>query len=276
MSSYLFRKIPLLLAVCLLISLFVPAFAYADEDEVKTVRVGYYENEVFQEGAQKDAVKTGYAYEYYRKMAEYTGWKYEYVYGSFADLYQMLLDGEIDLLAGLARTEDRVGLIGYPDAAMGHESYNLVKHEGDTEITTDPATLEGKRIGVMESAIVDTLDQFLDSRDIDARVKTYPDYDSLFAAFNAGKLDVLAGEGDSGFTMDDAVILYSFGSSDYYLSVNIQRLDLLGQLNEAQTLLAAEEPNYLNSLSAKYYSGSLASRARSAAETEWLASHKEL
>ena len=40
----------------------------------KTVRVGYYENEVFEEGAAEGAVKSGYAYEYYRKISEYTGW----------------------------------------------------------------------------------------------------------------------------------------------------------------------------------------------------------
>ena len=133
----------LLIAVCLISCLFATVPAHAEG--TKTVRVGYYENEVFQEGALEGAVKTGYAYEYYRKLAEYTGWKYDYVYGSFSDLYQMLLDGEIDLLAGLARKEDRIGLIGYPEAAMGHESYNLVKHEDDTGINVDPMTLAGKR-----------------------------------------------------------------------------------------------------------------------------------
>ena len=264
----------LLISVLMVFSLSSAVTAYADD--VKTVRVGYYENEIFQEGAEDGAVKTGYAYEYYRKLAEYTGWKYDYVYGSFADLYQMLLDGEIDLLAGLALKEDRIGLIGYPEAAMGHESYNLVKHEGDTEITVDPMTLEGKSIGVMESALVDALHTFLDSHGVKAEVVTFPDYDSLFASFNAKELDVLAGEGDSGFSAEDAVILYSFGASDYYLTVNVNRPDLLEQLNTAQTLLAVEEPNYLNSLSTKYYSGSLASRAHSEAETEWLDSHKEL
>ena len=264
----------ILIAAGLLICMFDPAIARADDK--KPVRVGYYENELFQEGAEEGAVKAGYAYEYYRKLAEYTGWKYEYVYGSFSDLYQMLLDGEIDLLAGLAFKEDRVSLIGYPDEAMGHESYNLVKHEQDTEINADPVTLTGKKIGVMESAIVDTLNEFLDSHDVKAEVITFPDYDSLFAAFNAGELDVFAGEGDSGFSVENAVILYSFGTSDYYLTVNIRRPDLLKQLNTAQTLLATEEPNYLNSLSTKYYSGSLASRTHSAAETEWLQSHSEL
>ena len=89
--------------VCALL-LFHPAVQFgsrAESPDTDTVRVGYYENEVFQEGASPDAVKTGYSYEYYRKLSEYTGWKYEYVYGSYSDLYQMLLNGDIDLLAAL-------------------------------------------------------------------------------------------------------------------------------------------------------------------------------
>lgn len=42
-------------------------------DGVKVVRVGYYENEVFQEGAGDGKIRTGYAYKYYRKLSEYTG-----------------------------------------------------------------------------------------------------------------------------------------------------------------------------------------------------------
>ncbi|MCR5848308.1 MAG: hypothetical protein K6G75_09355 [Lachnospiraceae bacterium] len=97
-------------AVFLIISF--PLTAHADK-EPEIVCVGYYENEVFQEGAKEGEVKNVYAYEYYRKLSEYTGWEYEYVYGEFGDLYQMLLDGEIDMLAGLAFKEDRAEVIGY-------------------------------------------------------------------------------------------------------------------------------------------------------------------
>ena len=112
--------------------------------ESAAVRVGYYENEVFQEGARPDAVRTGYAYEYYQKLSEYTGWKYEYVYGEYGDLYEQLLRGEIDLLAGLAWREERAGLIGYPELAMGHETYSLVKHSTDADITASPESLAGR------------------------------------------------------------------------------------------------------------------------------------
>ncbi|MBE6009897.1 MAG: transporter substrate-binding domain-containing protein [Lachnospiraceae bacterium] len=255
---------------------FLPADTFAAEADAVTVRVGYYENEVFEEGAEDGAIKTGYAYEYYRKISEYTGWKYEYVYGDFNDLYQMLLDGEIDLLAGLAWKEDRSDLIGYPNLPMGNETYNLVKHIYAEDITSDPSTMSGKKIGVLDSAMVDVLNQYLESNEITASISTYTDYTVLFEDFDAGKLDIIAAEGDGAYGRDDAEVLLPFGTSDYFLCVNKDRQDLLAQLNHAQSTLSTEEPNYLYTLNTKYYSGSISARAFSSVEKEWLASHKTL
>ena len=261
-------------AVFILVSVF-PVRAFADID-VETVRVGYYENEVFQEGAQEGVVKTGYAYEYYRKLSEYTGWKYDYVYGSFGDLYQMLQDGEIDLLAGLAWRKDRAELIGYPDAVMGHESYYLVKHEADADITADPATLNGRSIGVLDSAMVEPLEAYLKANKIRAEVVRYDDHLQLFRAFDAKELDILAAESDGAYGRDHAEVVMAFGTSEYYLCVSRSRPDLLAQLNTAQAQLAAEEPNFISSLSSRYYSFSVTARAFSAAEREWIAEHDTL
>ncbi len=263
------------LVTAVLLAVMLPCAAFADS-ETKTVRVGYYENEVFQEGAEEGAVKTGYAYEYYRKLSEYTGWKYEYVYGGFGDLYQMLLDGEIDLLAGLAWRQERSSLISYPKEIMGSESYFLVKHADDNSITTDPATLGGKRIAVLDSAMVGVLDQYLEEHHVSAEVIPFSDYGQLFDAFDSHEVDVLAAESDGAHGRDHAEVLTVFGTSDYYLCVNIHRPDLLEELNSAQTQLASEEPNYLNSLSAKYYSVSVTARAFSKSEREWMDTHDTL
>ena len=169
--------------VVLLATMAIPSPVYAAGDSKDSIRVGYYENEVFQEGAREGAVKTGYAYEYYRKLSEYTGWKYEYVYGDYGALYQKLLDGDIDLLAGLAWREDRVGLIGYPDTPMGNEVYSLVKHGADQSIDSNPATLSGKKIGVLDSALVGVLNEYLDKNSVKAEVLTFGGYEELFAAF---------------------------------------------------------------------------------------------
>ena len=232
---YFLRIHAFILTMVLLLSaltLSVPAAA-----ETKPIRVGYYENEVFQEGAREGAVKTGYAYEYYRKLSEYTGWEYEYVYGGFGELYQMLLDGKIDLLAGLAWREERAQLIGYPKAVMGNESYYLVKHDVDVNISTEPGTLNGCRIGVLDSAMVGVLNQYLDDHHVTAEVVTFPDYTHLFNAFDSHDIDVLAAESDGAHGREHSEVLGIFGASDYFLCININRPDLLEELNSAQTLL---------------------------------------
>lgn len=245
-------------------------------EEPAVVRVGYYENEIFQEGAEDGVIKRGYAYEYYRKLSEYTGWKYEYVYGSYNELYQKLLDGEIDFLAGLAKTDDRKGLIGYPAAAMGSETYNLVKHVSDESITSDITTLEDKRIGVLDGAMVDVLRKFLSDHNVNASVVVYGDYQNLLDAFDSNSINVIAAEGSGTYGREHAELLYGFGSSDYYLCVNIRRQDLLRELNSAQRKLSAEEPFYLYSLRAKYYPVTISSRAFSSEEKEWLKTHGSL
>ena len=252
-----------------------PVFAAAETGSAP-VRVGYYENEVFQEGAQPDSVKTGYAYEYYQKLSEYTGWKYEYVYGDFDSLYQMLLDGEIDLLAGLAWKEDRESLIGYPELPMGNETYNLIKHDSDERITVDPATLNGRLIGVLKSAIEDTLRNYLDEHDIEAELVIYPDYEPLFTAFDDAAIDVMAAEGDGAYERAHAELLYAFGTSNYYLCVSKSRTDLLDDLNTAQAELSVDEPNYITFLRSRYYPVSISSRAFSSEEKAWLKDHKTL
>ncbi len=245
----------------------------AAEDK-RTVRVGYYENELFQEGARDGSVKTGYAYEYYQKLSAYTGWQYEYVYGEFSDLYQMLLNGEIDLLAGLAWTEARDSIIGYPDMPMGNESYNLIKHDVDEDITTDPATLNGKRVGVLDSVMADVLQDFLDEHSVQAEIVLYRDYEPLFAAFDTHEVDVLAAEGDGAYGRSKVELLFAFGTSNYYLCVSKGREDLLSELNLAQTDLAVDEPNYITFLRSKYYPASISSHTFSSVEKQWLAEHE--
>ncbi len=150
------QKIVFCIILSIIISGLFPSYirAFAVSDDARTVRVGYYENEVFEEGASPDAVKTGYAYEYYRKLSEYTGWNYEYVYGGFGELYDMLLAGDIDLLAGLAKRDDRLDIIGYPAAPMGNEIYTLVKHEDDDSITVQTSSISGKKIGCLRAPLL--------------------------------------------------------------------------------------------------------------------------
>ena len=253
-----------------------PESVFAEEKERQTVRVGYYEKEGFEETASEGAGRRGYAYEYYQRLAQYTGWQYEYVYGSFSDLYEELEEGDIDLMAGLTWTQERSGEIAYPVAPMGNEPCSLLRHDTDTEITSDLSTLEGRRIGVMNGAAVSLLRDFLNSHYVYAEVETYEDYDSLRKDFKAHEIDVLAVEGNGAYGQKHAQIIAVFGTSDYYLCVSPGRTDLLEQLNAAQAQLLADEPAYLNVLSAKYAPKSIENRAFAPEEKEWIEDHDSL
>ena len=57
--------------------------------------------------------KQGAGYEYLQKISYITGWKYEYVYGSFKECLDMLADGEIDILGNVSYTPERAESIDY-------------------------------------------------------------------------------------------------------------------------------------------------------------------
>ena len=249
---------------------------FADEEEAPVIKVAYYENEIFQEGAAEGKVKTGYSYEYYRKLSEYTGWKYEYVYGDFSDLYEQFVEGKIDLMSGLAYREDRADLIGYPDLPMGNEAYILIKHKDDETVTTDPSSFKGKTFGVLDSAMLGVLEKYLKKEGLEVDILKYPSYEGLYQAFDNGDCDIIVGESEGTYWKENAEALFNFGTSDYFLCVSKNRPDLLAELNEAQRDLAIDEPNYIDSLQSKYYPLSVSARAFSEEEKEWLKDHTDL
>jgi CheY-like chemotaxis protein/ABC-type amino acid transport substrate-binding protein len=156
---------------------------------------------------------------------------------------------------------------------MGFENYGLVKHEGDDSIDHTTGSLNGKTIGVLDSAIKNSLVDFLNKKNINAQIISYSDYDTLLDAFDKREMDVLAAENDGIYDRRHAEMLYTFGSSDYYLCVSKDRPDLLKELNSAQNQLFIENPEYLSDLRNKYFPITLASRAFTSSEKLWFAEH---
>ncbi|MCR4781285.1 MAG: GGDEF domain-containing protein [Lachnospiraceae bacterium] len=241
--------------------------------EVKTVKVGYYENASFQEGASKKSMKRGYAYEYLQKIASLTGWKYEYVYGDWADLYQKFLDGKIDLLAGLAHTDDRVDKMLYPDLPMGKESYFMYSRIGDNTVTTNIETLSGKKIGAMKGAMLTTLSDWLLEKNINATVVGYEDAFERDKALESGEVDCAIGESVMVQSSETIQPLLKVKDIDMYLCVTNDRKDLLADLNKAQSQIELEDPYFTVVLTQKYFTTSGAIRTVTAREREYLKKH---
>ena len=91
MKEMMRRTLIMMICCALAVGCVLPTIATAsngtEESTYKTVRVGWYQSPMFQEGASDDAIKSGYCYDYLQKVADYTSWRYEYVYGNWEDLF---------------------------------------------------------------------------------------------------------------------------------------------------------------------------------------------
>lgn len=266
------------LAVAILFSSLTKLRSFADEAsdiefDNKTVTVGYYQNENFQEGAFEGGVKSGYSYEYLQKVASYTGWKYDYIYGSWTDIYDAFINGDIDLLAGLGYSESRLSDMYYPDYPMGYESYYIYANSADDSITTDASTLNGKSIGTIKGLMESVLSGWLHEKSIDAKIIVYPDVSNRDDALESGEIDAFIGEGSSVSAKACITPLIKVKNVNMYLGVSKKRRDLLDELNFALSELDNREQYYVYKLSEKYFSASAISVHVSPNEVKWLQEH---
>ncbi|MBQ0042950.1 MAG: GGDEF domain-containing protein [Lachnospiraceae bacterium] len=247
--------------------------ALAEETDAVVVKVGYYENENFQEGAAEGAVKTGYSYEYLQKIATYNGWRYEYVYGSWTEIYEAFTKGEIDILAGLGYAQERLEIMNYPNYPMGYESYYLYIRGDDETITLDPLTLKGKKIGTISGLLEKSIREWLENNNVSAQIVLFDDVHDRDQALKDGKIDAFIGESASVSPKESIIPLLKIKNVDMYLCVAKDRTDLLRELNMAQDSLDTKEPYYLNDLSKKYFGKNAISLQVAAEETRWLEQH---
>lgn len=243
------------------------------ESAPNVVRVGWHESPF--NITDQFGRKTGYSYEYQRKIAAYTGWKYEYVEGSWPELFQMLKDGEIDLLGDVSYLEERAGSMLFTSLPMGSEAYYLFAAPDNIEISADDYdTLNGKRVGVNQDSIQRKMFvEWTQSHHIKTEIidLTGSETDSM-KLLRQGKIDAFV-------TMDifggpeTAVPICKIGSSDIYFAVNKDRPELLNDLDAALNRIQDENTYYNQQLYEKYLSNGGAKQYLSAGEKAWLSDH---
>ena len=265
--------------------LFVPVFVYASEmksdgkttqvieEENKTVRVGYFPYSNFQEGSYGEH-KQGAGYEYLQKISYITGWKYEYVYGSFKECLDMLADGEIDLLGSVSYTPERAESIDFSTYAAGTERYWIYTREDHTDLTDgDLKQMNGCRIGVADGSYQkELLEKWLDSNQIQAEVVICKGYDEMIEKLDADELDALVVPALS--VNSDFIAIANIGAGDCYFGVSKSRPDLLKELNSALEEINNTETDYSSKLYARYEGKAVINYALNKEEKQWLDAHE--
>ena len=272
-AAFLHRKRLWIIPLCLILAAaFLPLCAMAQETG-KKVRVGWYDSTFNTKDSSGRC--TGYAYEYQLKIAAYTGWTYEYVSGSWADLLQMLKDGEIDMLSDVSYTPEREEYFLYPTFPMGTEEYILFVAPGNQEINpSDYSTLDGKKIGANRGSLQEDL-----YRDWARQNGIRAELVEVSGTENESLQMLADGELDAYVTVDHftnpelAVPVCKIGSSDFYFALNKNRTDLLGELNAALDRIQDENRYYNQQMYVKYFKRSGANAFLTSDELDWLSGH---
>ena len=273
-SHYKRIKVVLLLLM-VFFNLIVPWGVCPKAENRKVVRVGWHEPPYFM--IDEYGRRSGYSYEYQRKVAAYTGWEYEYIEGSWSELLDKLKKGEIDLMSNVSYSEERAKDILYTSLPMGTEAYYIYVSPSNTEISADNiSALNGKKVGVTKNSI--QKDFFVEWADIhDVKVDLIET-----TATDEESFKRLGKDYDAFVTIDVygnpeiAAPVCKIGSSDFFFAVSKHHPDLLNDLDAALNRIQDENKYYDQQLHDKYLRNAETSHYFSADEIKWLDEHRKI
>ena len=262
----------------LLISVF-GFFAVAADlpSSAKTVSVAYFESPGFQEGASADAVKSGYSYEFFQKISYYTGWQYNYIYGSREELYDRFLSGEIDLMAGFPASDEYADLMEFPDVGFMTENFYLYKLRSNTNISSRYiSTLSGKRVGTLEDAIVPDLEAWAEKNSVKMDLVFFDTVQERNAALLDGTIDcIIASDAHLQPTVELSPVVKVSSVNTYICAAKGNR-SLALELSAAIASIDEKDVYFRQDLQRRYFSNSVSSVAMTEEEKEWVLSHESL
>jgi len=171
----------------LVLAVFIHAGPASSGDTLHEVRVGLYDFKplAFQDA---DGKAGGFFIDILEDMAKQEKWSLTYVFGSFNQCLSRLKNGDIDLIAGIAYSDERAKAFEFT-----REHLFVVWAEIYTPQNSPVKTLmdlEGKQISLVKGAQVNTeLKTLLEGFGISARFQEYEDYEAVLQSLEASAAD---------------------------------------------------------------------------------------
>ncbi|MDD5934579.1 MAG: transporter substrate-binding domain-containing protein [Clostridiales bacterium] len=231
----------------------VPTTGFATTTQERTIRIGYIDYEFFFH-KQDDGTLTGFGAEILDKIAEYTGWKYEFVFDSFSNHMENLKTGKIDFFCHAQKTEYRQKYYLYSNYATGVESSVLyVRQNDDRFYYNDYKSLNGITIGFLkESFQTKDFIEYGKEHKLNYQSRYYETQEECFQALDEGTLDAIAMGSLGG--KDGYKVINVFNTNPFYFITGKQNQQLLNELDKALGKIFVDEPTYMASVYNKYYS----------------------
>lgn len=234
----------------ILLTLFFIFSAYSS----RTVRIGWYNAPGLQSGETIDTLN-GYNYEYLKKIQSFTDWKYEFVFATWKECEQMLIDGKIDIIGDVAITSDRLNKYNFCDTPNGESSMFMIKlAKNDSLAFADFKSFDGINIATIYSEYRESLiTELAEANNFSFNLKIYPEHSDLFKAMNDGECDAALISNVNEYPVKDYQIIYKSKPNPFYFIVNKDQKAILKDLNSAMAQISIIDSNYNSKLFERYF-----------------------
>lgn len=243
-------------------------------DQPKTVKIGYFETENFQEGTNDSEPKSGMGYEFVQAVANYAGWKCQYVYGSWQEIYQKLLKGEVDVMNDISYTKERSKQMLFTSVPFAQENYYLYVPKNKIKTYETFKSLKGKTVAVTKNIIqTKKLEDWNKKHKAGLVLKYYESSKERIKAYKDKKTDMTLGLSLGVAERGQNILLRYIDSSNAYFPISKKRPDLLEDANQAMATLISTVPRFKSSLEEKYGTDSIMMSELSVKELNWFKKH---
>ena len=231
----------------------------ANDSKETVIRVGCVDIDNFLE-FQGDTV-VGYGADFLQEISVYTGWKYEYIKGSWSECLKLLKNGEIDLLLPAEYSDGRAEDYLYSERECCTDYVvMLCSSENDNLFYEDYESFNGLKVGMSKGNYLnDCFEEYAAQNNFSCNEKLYDTGEKMQAALDDGEVDVIiTGNLDIN---SDVKILAKFSYMPAYFIMNKKSTEWMEQLNLALYTINLENPYFIAQLYQTYY-GSYGAQAK--------------
>ncbi|MDD4851046.1 MAG: transporter substrate-binding domain-containing protein [Gemmiger sp.] len=254
------RTAGVVLALFMAVLLSPYALAEGDTPAPTVIRVGYINYGGFIE-QDKEGNYFGYGVEYLEKIAQYTGWQYEFVFDTWSNHMEGLANGSIDLLCHAQRTPTREDTYLFSNQQIGVEVGALyVPEEKATDYYyDDAATLDGMRVAMMRnSSQNEAFEAYAAQKGFGYQPVYYATVNECFDALHGGHVDGVVMGSLAGQAQEDVCVGCRFSTDPYYFITGPQNAALMAQVDDALAKIHMDDPYFEAKEYEKYYADTAA------------------
>ena len=276
------KRISVYLAIILLIAAWMPNIMQAEASETRTIRVAF----PVQEGMStfhQDGTPDGYSYMYLEKIAEYTGWKMEYVpydgedeNKNIQNAMEDLQSGKVDLMGPLLKSESMEELFSFPEQSYGIVYTTLCALETSDLREDNAASQNPLKVGLWKQAETRNSEvlSYLERQNFNYELHYYETSEEQKQALEDGEVDVISNVSLS--KISGTRIIERFAPRPYYFASSKKNMELVQELDKAISIINQVQPSLQDALFDKYFRDTRYTFALTEQQKQYLMSLNEL